>query len=1038
MRFLFLYLVGLFLTVSLFAQKTDHLVIPPFQQAFVRKPQFPLKTENMIYSDSLIFLAKENIQRYSAARAIKENMLQAADKWLTFSDEELTVLMANARVPRAFDISAKGCPVHGDAVFKVGGSYPWIVDLKHPFQVKCPIDGQVFPSNDYAAYYKSDFSDKKEWDTDYTDDGWGWVSPEGERYWFVAYANHWIWYNHIIPGILHLAQAYLLTGDSRYASQAAFMLYRMASVYPSMNHEDQSRYGLMMKSRGERYAGKIVNRIWETNVIERAAEAYDLVWNAIDADLSLQKRTGKTGEELRAFIEANLLEEGLNAFDDGKIIANFGRHQSALITLHLSRQHAGKEKAFDKMLYESSSQTLNNGLTYAIYNQVFRDGIPFESPGYNAGWITSFMEIAEKLPASYKGLFANFRFKQILDAPLDMVAIGKYTPDIGDGGSVRGGLLARSSAIYHPAYDLYRDPRYLPWLNLSGEKSFTSFQSLFRRPLPDFPVLKNQRAVDVQPSRLFAGYGFGILNNRADEAAVAFTYDIHYAHDHWDYLNIELFANGQKMMPDLGYPDAMNTFVPEVYTWSVNTVSHNTVVVDEKRQQRKRPGMLHDFADGGFARTMDASSPAYENTSEYRRNIIMVDAENGQSYVVDFFNVSGGKRHDYSLHGPPGKTYFPDNEWSDILPGTFAGPTVEPGHLYDDERRLLQGKEIGYSGYSGSGFQHLMNVRQLKTGKGVLEYRHIADEDARLRIFPLSAEGQETFIADAYDKPRAKDNLLKYMICTRKTDRDEPLKSTFVSVFEPYKGEKHILADAQLSKPDRGNGHVVVVERGDRTDVIIYDPSGSTKKINRYRLQTDAVSTVVTFDTSGKLTRVFFSCGSYLQCRGKKFTAEPVRGKVTSVDALQRTFRVAIEGSGKIPEKDFTGRTAHFTNAFRTTVHPLSSVSIAHQTANIQVKDDLLTGRFRVVKVDGNTVITDTSLPFHQHYRGATMLDQNYHPLVLLTELNNGNLKIKEPVASPLKSGDAVWICNIGVGDQFLIKPVFSWEGTSIKKNKNK
>lgn len=187
------------------------------------------------------------------------------------------------------------------------------------------------------------------------------------------------------------------------------------------------------------------------------------------------------------------------------------------------------------------------------------------------------------------------------------------------------------------------------------------FQSLFRRPLPDFPALQDNRAVDAQPSRLFAGYGFGILNNKADETAIAFTYGKHYAHYHWDYLNIEVFAGGQKMMPDLGYPDAMNAFVPERFIWSQHTVSHNTVMVDKKRKDNNSTGVLHDFADG-------------------------------------------------------------------------------------------------------------------------------------------------------YDKPRAKNHIVKYLICTRKTDSDSSLKSTFTSVWETYKGEQKILTDTRLTNPDKGAGHVVVVQ----------------------------------------------------------------------------------------------------------------------------------------------------------------------------------------------------------------------------------
>jgi len=139
------------------------------------------------------------------------------------------------------------------------GDYNWIIDPKLPFKIKCPVDGTVFPTNDYAAYDKSGFKDKKGWDTQYVDDGWGWADPKtGEKYWFVAYYNHWMWHKHVVPAIEDLSQAYLLTGDEKYAHKAAVMLYRVAQVYPGMDHAKQSRYGTMMAARGIVYPGKII------------------------------------------------------------------------------------------------------------------------------------------------------------------------------------------------------------------------------------------------------------------------------------------------------------------------------------------------------------------------------------------------------------------------------------------------------------------------------------------------------------------------------------------------------------------------------------------------------------------------------------------------------------------------------------------------------------------------------------------------------------------------------------------------------------
>lgn len=1004
----------------------DGLVIPPFKAVPERKPAFPLKTSRSLYSAGEVKTALSNIEQFPSARKIRQEIVDAADYWLGLSDKEILRIMPDARVPRGFDLCAAGCPVHGDSVFKVGGFYPWIIDPMRPFKVKCPIGGEIYPSNDYGHYYDSGFREKGA--GSYTDDGWGWVSPEGERYWFVAYANHWMWYDHTIPGILALARAYLLTEKPGYAGKAAFMLYRLAEIYPSMNHEDQSRYGLMQQMRGAgKYKGKIVNHIWETNVIRDMAEAYDHVWDYLDKDTSLQAYTRKSGQQIRAFIEANLLEDGLDAIAEDKIVGNFGMHQNAMLYAHLVRQHAGKEAAIEKLTEEPSPDMSRNGLQYALYNQVFRDGMPMESPGYNAHWIKELVHIADVLKKGGKDIFGS-RLKSLLDAPLDIVALGRYTPDWGDGGSVTGGLTARFPDTYQIGYNQYRDKRYLGWIGRSGDSSFTTFGSLFLEALPKAPGLPESRAVLPQKSRLFAGYGLGILNNTSDRTALALTYGMHYSHYHWDFLNIELFANGQKMMPDLGYPDAMNSYVAPVYTWSQNTISHNTVVVDEKKQDRNLPGTLHDFYEGGFTRMMDASSPAYQEAGRrYRRNVVMVDADSGQSYVVDFFHVSGGKQHDYSLHGPPGTVITLSDQWSAPAPGTLAGESVAPEEIYDDEKLKKDGQKIGYGRYGGSGFQHLFNVQSRKAGSGLIEYRHLNDPSARLRLHTLTPDLDDLFIADAYDRPRAKAYLLKYLIARRKSGGAASLKSTFVSVFEPFKSDNPLIESAVLENLPGQQGHYVVVKRPAATDVIIHDTTSSVKKLDHFNLETDAATAVVTLSAEGKLLRAAFSGGSYLTAGGKTFRAEKLAGKVEKADARNGVLTVRLDRKPQKIRRDLPGAIAYFRNGQRTTVHPVENASVKKDLLTIRLKDDLLVGRLRLDKAENGNFETQTSLVFQKQYNGAALLNDRYEQAGRLIQLNNGKIELDGPPALPLQKGDVLWLSNVGAGDEFEIRPGFSW-----------
>lgn len=1022
--------------------KSTELEIPPFRKVADRTPQYPLKTRRAIYSDADIARARANIALHPAARKVRESILEVADAWVDWTDEDLRTLMPDARVPRAFDVNPLGCPIHGDEIFKKGGNYPWILDPKHPFKMKCPVGGEVYPSNDYAKHYHGDLQGES--CGGYVDDGWGWVSPEGERYWFVAAANHWTWFDKIVPAIRELSRAYLLTGDRKYAHKAAVMLYRLAEVYPSMDHAEQSRYGLLMKAEGEVYGGKIVNMIWETIFANHYAEAYDYVWETLDSDTELQAAQGKSGEEIRAFIEANLLEDAVDAYFDFKIDGNFGMHQTALMRILLAREQMDNERMLHSLVDEPGHDLTHTGLRYALYNQIFRDGVPHESPYYNSHWIDNFATMGELLNKSGYDIFSDARVKALFDSPLASVVCGLYTPDWGDSGSTTGGVLergmftpgqsgviGRNADAYWVGYRAYRDSRYLPWLasiGQTGAEAFSTFESLFQDAPPATEPLPGDRVLPPQPSRVLAGWGMGILNNTKDNHALAVTYGPHLGHFHWDYLNFDLYANGQKMMPDIGYPDAMNERVQEVYTWGTNTVAHNTVVVDAGRQNVNKPGVLHSFGDGPFARSIDVSAQAYSQCSQYRRTMVMVDTGDDSSYTVDFFRVTGGRQHDYVLHGPPGQVTVEGGTWGAVQTGTMAGADVATGEIYDDEVLGAAGYQGVFSGYSGSGFQWLQNVQELEDGQADLSFKHVHGEEARLRIRVLPTGEEQVFMADAWDRPRAKSHLLKYLVVRRKSQGDEELNSTFVSVLEPFKNTAAIEAVRFLDVAGSDTARAVEVKRDGIVDVVLSDSDRRAKSVAGYDIETDAESAVVSFGKNDGLQRVFFSNGTYLRCGGRAFRAQSIEGRVIAIDSAAQKLTVQLSREVESLDISVLERVAFFTNDMRSTEHPLLSMHVEGTIAELVTKDSLLVGRARLREIGDKTVSSDTIMPFENLYAGVTMLTDAMEPVAVVESVQRGKFVLQQEPKVKLSPSDDVWLSNLGIGDKMCIKPVLSWQ----------
>lgn len=1003
------------------------VILPPR----VRTPQFPLKDARTLFTEEEIAQARSNVAHYPAAKKVADEILADANYWVEWSDVALRDLIASAEVPRDAEVCPAGCPVHGKKIFEgTSKFYPWIIDPKKPFQVQCPLGGEVYPSNDYGRFYRSGFKDRSDFNGPYVDDGRGWLAPDGQRYWFVASAAHWIWYQHassphpnVMTGLAALGRAYLLTGDLRYAHKAAVLLHRAAEVYPNMDYESQSRYGQLMAERdGSRYSGKALNAIWETYLGAQFAETYDAIWETIDPDVALHEFLGKSGRDIRAFIEANLLEDSIDAIYERRSRGNYGMHQRALLMLAIVRQHADTPRYLADLLDRPEGSSYL-GLRPALYTLVWRDGQPYESPGYNLLWVQNLTAVIGLLPKLGVDVSTLPRLRRLYDAPLSSIAIGRHTPAIGDTTGVFGGVVGEDAAVYQQAYRTYGDPRYAQFLadfGAAGENGFRDFASLLQPIVSAKPATAGGRRVPPQSSRLLPGFGLAILNDAADETAVSLYYGQHVNHAHFDRLHFDVFAHGQPMMPDLGYPDAMNVYVSGVWTWSVNTIAHNTVTVDATAQAGNVSGRVELFADGGWVRAVEVSAKeTYPQCDDYRRALVMV--EHGTSrYIVDFFNVSGGRQHDYSLHGPTGTATLADGAWTVPAAGTLAGENVQLGELYDDPAMAAAGEKVGYYEYRGSGFQHLFNVQRRTAGDAIVDYVHEKDPTAALRIRVLAAPGQELMAAEARVSPVKNPSLLKFLIARRTIGAEPSLRSEFISVIEPHLSGANLIAEVKRLDCSGGGTVIVVTHANGERDVIIHGPAGSNKTFAL--VETDARLAVLRIDTAGKVKKVFYTGGTSLKVDGHLFKAD--RGlacEVTSINVRQSTLRV------RSSELDFpVGAVVSIANPIARTAHTIVAARRDGDEWVLTTKDDLLAGVMRVSAVRGNRLETRTRLPFAPSYVGATLLDAEYRPIGRVRAADQDFIELEAPPAAGVALiGSDVWISSAGPGDTLELPALF-------------
>lgn len=230
---------------------------------------------------------------------------------------------------------------------------------------------------------------------------------------------------------------------------------------------------------------------------------------------------------------------------------------------------------------------------------------------------------------------ANGRFKQLFDSPLRYAYPDGTMPGINDSG--RGKLGSWQTMVYDYGYLRYGDPRYGFLVNetqrqLHGSEGVYQPTRVFEK-VPEPPSV-------VYGSTLFGSLGYGILRDATKYALL--DYGPHGGvHGHHDKLNLILFANpangkGDEMGGEPvfhGYDDPLH---PQ---WTVHTIAHNTMAVDEKSQVAAT-GKLLLFEDTPQVKVMRAESAgSYPGVLLDRTVVVTPDA------VIDLFSGRSTLEH---------------------------------------------------------------------------------------------------------------------------------------------------------------------------------------------------------------------------------------------------------------------------------------------------------------------------------------------------------------------------------------------------------
>ena len=824
-----------------------------------------------IHTKETLENVRKNALSHDATREIRQRVERNAQPWVQKSYEELWSMIPGQDLPRCIDVTwdynypknpKLGCLGCGDEIHKIGG-YPYEPDfVNKPWKLTCPNCNIVFPTNDFGAYYKSGidehglFNPEKAdksllFNVDHpdpsdplhkfgVDDGFGYIDKNGRAHKFIGYYT-WKYWRHVLDIISTLSDAYYYTGEKAYAHKAAVMIDRLADVYPAMDWNKYAEMG-WYHSDGSSRKGKIEGRIWETFQVTRMARSYDkIISGTVDApelyaflkkkdtEFDLPGNKG-TREDFVRNVDTGYLQTAAEALISGQVAGNQGMHQASMACVALALNSEPKTSEYLDWIFAADGGRLPSMLV-TLFD---RDGMADEAgPGYCYIWPAKIVDILNVLEP-YEA-YTNNRITRdypfavnMFRAPGRVAVLNTFQPNIGDSGTA-GGLTDSPSANVMAAGFRYYDDI------ISGYNAFKTNDNSTSGLLVDataitpdhYNQLLAERVASYKPEpnlgENLAGYGLASIEFGEDKTGKALWmyYGRNIHHGHEDRLNFSIYAFGVDLAPELGYPEMMNQVHRHTKDWNNNTISHNTVIVDDQKQLGNWTGYPKFFTVApGFGAVQVESANVYKQAEQYDRTMSFIETPDGNAYGVDIFRVAGGKSHLLSFHGPAGPVTSNGLAFERQTSGTYAGENVP----YGDNAKTHP-----------AGYSYLKDVEWNRTPasqfsldwKAQAGYHAVTEKDDIHMRMHFVGDLNNVALADGIPAQNKKGNpeKIRYALLRREAEGDAKLKSQFVSVLEPWKDKSFIEKIERVAVADPEAVAVKVTLVGGATDYVISNPS---------------------------------------------------------------------------------------------------------------------------------------------------------------------------------------------------------------------
>ena len=992
------------------------------------------KKASVYYTEEGRLAALDNVEKYAWARAMQREAITAAQKYVE-NAEQVYLTMPGEGVPRGRQVGSRGdqhynyCRYCGENIvgkYGASGVGGWQMDIyTKMWQIQCPDCKRIFPSNDFASFFKLGVDEQgyfdvnrarenhhkmlyhkdgeecthekpevegtEEWYNFYgygieggylhndrypevasvdsincgrgliaaetperwaVDDGWGYIirnadgsqyidpiDGKGERHGYVAYFFHNYWYQirYIVEG---LTEAWLYTSDEKYGRAGAIIIDRISDVYPSFEMAPYKE--IFFNTDGGSGRGKHVGNIDDnTNATAFALGAdafYPMIYDtwvinflSEHAENTYHLENKKlSSDDILTNWENGLLKEIFKAATTYRLAGNYGMAQEAVASAALTLDHEPETTEMIEWIYKTGGKVgydkvTGGNLESQFVDVIDRNGMGNEaSPQYNQGWLRKLSRMADLL-ALYKGEknynpYDNPKFAEMFVSHIPLVIANSFHAQIGDTGATASLDFSGSVDAYINGFKNLKDTPYgkriaqYLYLRNGLEVEGLNYGILEQNPERLEDEILELIEEDPEPvSEMMTGYGFAVLRDGKNyESSISSTdknnqrdfwiyFGRNTGHGHFDTLNLGLEAYGLNLAPDLGYPANTNTD-PNRMQWVSTTLSHNTVVVDERNQVGQIHGNPLHFDDAGKVKLMDIEAPeVYPQTENYRRTLVMVEVDDDVSYGVDFFRVTGGDKHTYSFHSQAenavavsGMEPVPDEQIEGIV-GTYQGADVPYG---PDPWTVA---EWVYETKYPRGYTWLRNVRRDKTPAAnfsvefeVKDYRRAVKDSSGIRLRMTQMNNfvpDEVAIVAGMIPVKTANNMMPEnfdYVLTQRSGKD--IDSLFTTVFEPYKGDRYVdsiepvkisVKTGSENKGDMARA-VKVTHVSGRVDYIMYATNNSVVYTVDDTFDFSGFVGVYTLNAAGEPIYKYVNDGDVLVEKTDKVAA--YKGKISGFD----------------------------------------------------------------------------------------------------------------------------------------------------------